>query len=141
MVSTSEFDKNIIKLQETFGEKAFSSGRVEIIWDAVKDLNDDWFNKQVKKFLSMSKNSPLPEDFIDAAAKERNPKQELIKSECHICDTYGAVLRDDANGIMYAWRCVSCEAGKNYGGLPRWHMKYEPHYKKRKHPMPFSEGY
>jgi hypothetical protein len=47
---------------------SFSAERIKIIWEAVKDLEESWFQKLVTDMIANSRSAPLPVEFIDSAA-------------------------------------------------------------------------
>ncbi|CAK9250661.1 unnamed protein product [Sphagnum jensenii] len=53
-------------------EKAFTAPRIDMIWNRLQDLDDDFMNKSTDTFLASFKFPPLPADFFELARLERN---------------------------------------------------------------------
>lgn len=65
------FSTQMGRLEKVFGEKPFLGDRTENIWDAVKELSENWFIGFINKILNTCRQPPLPFDFIEAARIEK----------------------------------------------------------------------
>jgi hypothetical protein len=101
------------RLVDCFGDKAFGNERVRIIWRNVNALSDQWLVTVVDNFIATAKYAPLPADFYEFAALERERLWQIEKlknaSEAKtFMATYGAeeiqqvcaTIRDRINGAM-----------------------------------------
>jgi hypothetical protein len=129
-VTRDFFKTQINRLVTTYGDKAFSGPRIDLIWKVCHELSDDWFETLVNGFLLKSRNAPLPSEFIDAAviAKEKNKTRSTRHGSCNKCSGYGSYI-EVLNGLKYGFQCP-CPAGKklfpnlpkqqDFGYQPKW---------------------
>jgi hypothetical protein len=127
------FDLNIDKLKEVFGDRFYGENRKELIWNAVKNLSDDWFIATTNKFLSYSKQAPLPGDFYDAARIERgrNGTQfEDPKGTCGKCDDGIILARNLVGpvGLPYVFVCECHVGSQRKETYPRWSLAFSKSY-------------
>jgi ABC-type Fe3+ transport system substrate-binding protein len=81
-VTQGEFDTQIIRLKDCFGERAYSNERVKLIWREVYQRTQKWMANSVDFFVSSrnTNQAPLPKDFADLAAAEREREWEAGKA-------------------------------------------------------------
>lgn len=70
-MTADDFNAEMQRLHSTFGEKAFTSERIKLIWGHWRDLPAQSFSRVVNKLIATSRQVPLPQDFIEAAHQER----------------------------------------------------------------------
>lgn len=66
-----EFFGQLERLEKTFGKNHFSSERADMIYVAVRDMDYEWFKRLCNKMISSLRQAPMPNDFIEAAQRER----------------------------------------------------------------------
>jgi len=76
-----EFENEIRRLFSTFGEKAFTPERLQIIWKEVKDFEFTWMQRNITEILAGNERAPLPKDFAVLATKERQRIYEIEKAK------------------------------------------------------------
>lgn len=69
-----EFQREMNRLEETFGSRAFPKARVELIWNATSDMDGVWFKRLVDKMIGDLRQPPMVSDFRDAAYRERQSR-------------------------------------------------------------------
>jgi len=125
-ITIAEFEREIGRMKNSFGEKSYGEERAKLIWKSVKDLNLDTFRKIVNGFISSFKYPPLPVDFANQAWSERKKlptgsfeKAPENETECYDCGNFG-FLSIESNTIKGLVAC-SCSFGldiASYRDLP-----------------------
>lgn len=73
MITREQFQLQVQRLEDTFGDRHFSDQRTHMIWGYVKDFDYQVIIRMVDHFIRSSKQAPLPIDFQNAVkAEERN---------------------------------------------------------------------
>lgn len=67
MINRDQLRIQIDRLIDTYGDKAFSSQREELIWEAIQGLEYAQVIKMIDEFISRMRNAPLPSDFSESA--------------------------------------------------------------------------
>jgi hypothetical protein len=70
-MNQSHYDREMDRLRDVFGDRAYSGERVIVIWKEVKDLSDAWFSKTIDRFIGEFRHAPLMPEFRDAISLER----------------------------------------------------------------------
>jgi hypothetical protein len=79
-MSPVEFDLEIKRLAECFGEKHFPRERLRLIWNGVATLSATGWRKVVDKILLTSRTAPMPNEIIELArAIEREEFASTVK--------------------------------------------------------------
>lgn len=116
-----QFQYQIRRLQEQFGNQNYSQERIKLIWREVKDIEPFWFEKTVDRFIGECRQAPLLPEFRDAIAVLREthrPKQSFgpanieTVSSCSNCKGNGIFVcgLKEASGL-WAFRC-HCSLGE-----------------------------
>lgn len=66
-----EFDTQINRLKDVFGDRHYPDERVKLLWRAVSDYPGKWFSKTVDKFIGECRQPPLLPEFRTEVAIER----------------------------------------------------------------------
>lgn len=106
------FKDQVNRLKKQFGDAAYSTERLQIIWRDVSRYSDDWFTRTVDHFLGSLRNAPLPVDFKEAIANASNADKGIKGSRgCSICSGNMWVLGPHVPGkAELAMRC-DCVGG------------------------------
>jgi len=76
-----EFDNQINRLRDCFGDRAYSDERAKLIWNSCQSFDTQWFRRLVDGMISTEKHAPLPAAFYDAASQERERLYLLEKEQ------------------------------------------------------------
>lgn len=66
-----EFDTQMARLKDTFGDSKYGEERTELIWVEVKNFTEDWFRAVVSELIGSSAFAPLLPAFREHCSKER----------------------------------------------------------------------
>lgn len=134
-----EFETQLEKLKRVYGPMKYPTERAEAIFQAVRNLPNDAFEKQVTTFIAEREKAPFLRDFIDAFSGilidlKKQEIEEKLKNEpsCYECKDIGVsifYLRE--NSISYAFQC-HCKRGqllnpilpKKYPGMDRVYFNH-----------------
>lgn len=117
-MSPQTFEIQMKRLKQVYGERSYSSERMNLFWNEVKGVSDSAFEKWIDKKILNSIKPPMGEDFQDLARKEKSLKSHVSNIEikttysCNRCRDDGALLakrKDD--GSLWAFVC-DCEFGE-----------------------------
>lgn len=139
-----EFDKQVGRLVETYGAKAYPAERQLAIWPKVKHLQASVWSDVVTALISEHQYAPMLSKIEEAIRAVRNRSYNRNLSHhnaginhqpCAWCDTSGAIIathRED--GTAYAFLCpdTGCRWRLEHNwAYPEWnqghHKIYEPH--------------
>lgn len=95
----SVFEGGMRSLISQFGDKAYSPGRVAVIYDEVRKLYPLQFKRMVRDFLSGFRYAPLPKDFRDAAGPYLSQNHAAEKTESS--KQYKRLLSDSQTGVIF----------------------------------------
>lgn len=135
-----EFDTQVKRLVDTYGEKAFPAERVRIMWGHVSGYDRDWFRRLCDKLIASCRQAPVYADYAEdvnherdriwTAQKHSRKVVEMRDWACSTCHGLGAVLaRKIDGGAAYAFKC-SCGAGKaDRRAFPHWRDEYQESYR------------
>jgi hypothetical protein len=84
-MNIQEFDLQVNRLKDCFGDRSYSDERVKVIWKEVKDLNGKWFSRVVDRFIGEERQAPLMPQFREEIAIERE-RLWKIEKEVHAKD-------------------------------------------------------
>jgi len=94
-VNKTDFALQIIKLQNTYGEKHYPKERNDIIWEEVRSFSSDEFEKIVNTLIGEHKFAPMLEDFRKLLTKlrekhrwidKRREEQDIKNLYCDLAD-------------------------------------------------------
>ncbi len=74
-----EFQTQIDRLKNVYGEKAYPEERVKIFWTEVRDFPAAWFARQVDSWIGALKFPPLMTEISGSAIEERSRLHEIAK--------------------------------------------------------------
>lgn len=80
-MQSQEFNRELNRLKDCFGDKNYSDERVKILWSEVKDLTGDWFIRVINFFIGNQRQPPLIGEFREEIAKERDRQWKIKKTE------------------------------------------------------------
>lgn len=123
MLDTRFFNSEIEKLKQQFGDRAFSQRKSDLIYLAIKHLDQRDVSEITDYFIGNARYAPSLDDF-KGRARGFN-KTALIKSECVFCSGGGALsFYLKTNGACHAFSCT-CSAGRNHPGWQRWEERFK----------------
>ena len=79
----NEFQSQIERIERQFGK--YGTERCAILWREVKDFSGEWFSRVVDGLIAGSRQIPIPADFYEEIAKERDRRWKAEK-EAHAKD-------------------------------------------------------
>lgn len=112
------FQEQMGRLRTEYGAKAFTPGREEIIYKAVRSLEPYQFEKICSHMISTQRIAPLPKDFVEAAMRERHHTGQQAQSPpyvvvCEWCNDGGIIeVMHKLSGEEYFARC-GCTFGRD----------------------------
>lgn len=123
-MTTEVFNSEMKRIYGVFGEKHYPHERIRSIWSHWRDLPDNGFIKLVSHFINTRKigDAPLPQDFIDAAHRER--KNQFNRDVQGAADAVfdwskqkglKAFLDENYPGCKTLWEAVEVERIRNWG--------------------------
>ena len=134
-MSKEQFDIQIRRLIDCYGDKTFNDQRLMQFFTAVKDLPYLRFVRIVDHIIRNQRYAPLPKDFYEAARGERNAMHSenryttdsgfnhRYEPDCPLCGDTGeldVVEKGDPN--KHTW-VIACKCRK--GAESVWHTKHE----------------
>lgn len=81
-VRREQLEIQLDRLEQTFGDKAFSEQRALMIWNAVSHLDYQSVIGIVDGFIRSSKFAPLPQEFFEAAKGYEAQSKNYSLGEC-----------------------------------------------------------
>lgn len=78
-MSENHFQMQIARIERQFGK--YGTERASLLWRDVKEFSDNWFTKTVDKLLAQCRQIPIPSDFYDEMARERERLYKIEKDE------------------------------------------------------------
>lgn len=115
----SFFAEEMAKLGEQFSKASFSQRKGDLIYLAIRHLNEKQFSSIIDFFIGNSKFAPMVQDFQDRArAFSKDRVKEIVA--CTTCNGGGILsCYEKRTGINYAFSCV-CSPGYDYSYLQKW---------------------
>lgn len=111
----SQFNKQIERLKETFGEGKFGEERVSLIWREVKSFDAKWFEHAVDGFIGDRAFAPLMPEFRTETVKERERKRILERdSEANDAKAFMQIKFPDDDVRNIVQMCIK----RITGGVP-----------------------
>jgi len=116
-----EFDIQMGRLRNVFGDKNYPDERTKLIWSEVRDLPQYYFAKLCDRFIGDSRQAPILNDFRTEAYQFRlhaKPAKtvepwKVVNPGCDTCFDTGVFLaRSKTNPGPWAFRCA-CSKGVN----------------------------
>jgi len=118
MVEREFFVREVSKLFEQFGQNKFSQRKTDLIYLAVRSLNNEDFARIIDDIIGNCKFAPTVDDFKTRAMTYR--KFETKQSDCTFCGGNGIISRyEKKTGYNYAFSC-ECKAGLFYPAFGKW---------------------
>lgn len=115
----SFFTDEMVKLQEQFSRSSFSPRKSDLIYLAIRHLDERQFANVIDFFIGDSKFAPNVQDFKDRARAFKNQVKKE-PTDCTICGGWGAVsCYYKKTGVNYAFACT-CRNGYDYPAYPKW---------------------
>lgn len=120
-MNIAEFTIQVDRLKDTFGDKAYSSERVKLLWDGVKYHPLDLFHRVVDQLILSHRQPPMISDIRECLAIERercSPESKITETDwdqaahCDLCSDSGVFLCvQESTRCESAFRC-QCRAGE-----------------------------
>lgn len=79
-MKSEQFDMQVNRLKDVYGDKAFPDQRIKIIWREVQDFDASWFTRVVDGLIGSERYAPLMDKFAEAASKERERIYSIEKT-------------------------------------------------------------
>lgn len=130
IVSRAQFDLQVDRLSDTFGDRYFPEQRTLMMWDAAKGKDYDAIIGVVDNFIRCAKQAPLPAEFSVAVSEATKGSQKKYAlgdlqpkeiASCRDCADSGFIrlLRNKEYDEWAKWQCGSapchCYRGKALG--------------------------
>lgn len=125
-----EFNEQIGRLFDVFGDKAFSKGRLNRIKEIMEDRPRSMMKQLVDRFIDANRYAPMPKDFAEAVRAVPLQISKIQVEGCKDCDE-GLIIAvpKEGNATRAAFRCP-CPAGSQHSSqIPLWGPAYECNYK------------
>lgn len=122
MVTREFFLNEMTKVFEQFGANKFSQRKCDLIYLAIRHLNENEFANVVDQIIGNSRYTPNVDDFRDRARTYQ--KSGIDKTDCTLCSGNGCFsLNYKITGQTFAFSCA-CKAGRYYPAFQKWNEKY-----------------
>lgn len=123
-MTVEQFDEQMGRLVETYGERSYPNERKKIIWNAVRKLPDYWMESTVTQFIGNNRYAPMLKEFL--AEVEEFEKQLAFNRATSRTVTPYDVLRDAKGNTQnkeFAQKCLEMLTQHNQGKLrgKMWH--------------------
>lgn len=133
-ITEGQFDIQMQRIYQTFGEKNYSSQRMALIWQVAKQVSYQDFEKICNHLLATFRYAPLPKDFADAVTAEARGKNfedigrysdqvriNINQIDCASCNDVGVVKVDyrDGGGTTLM-RCLCAQAALHSDEIVQW---------------------
>jgi hypothetical protein len=113
-VELHEFNLQMKRMRETFGEKAYGAERTKIIHDTFERLPDGIFRYAVDELIMSCRVTPLQSEIADVVSRiaaQRRPLMQLVRrNDCTACNGFGYFIFENDNGGTACGSC-DCESG------------------------------
>lgn len=124
-MSESQFETQMQRIYDTFGNKPFSRERIRLIWRYVSGLPYGNFCEIVDQFLAHERYAPTPMAFKEAATGvRRNYGKAAIEAEvikCMGCNDLGVTRALSLHDSSWTLVLCDCESGREQSWyLPTW---------------------
>jgi hypothetical protein len=142
MITPEMFTREIVKLQEQFGNNKFSQRKSELIYQVVRKLKLEDLTGIIDGFIGNAKFAPNLEDFQNAARKYRSNDPNRPKVQCSTCRSSGVVIVRKKTGEIgeYAFQCA-CENGNEYKAFPMWKDYYQKEFTRQQIPIELTRKF
>lgn len=114
-----QFNLEVERLKQTFGEKYYHSSRSKLLWEIVKDVDPNDFSKFVDQCLLDMKFGPMGAEFREFKSKweaRQRQKYDPASRICSICADDGRLLAlRHSDKTKWAFLCTFCDAAKIRG--------------------------
>jgi hypothetical protein len=74
-----EFDQQVNRLKDCFGDRNYSDERMKVIWKEVGTLSSYWLSSVIDQFIGECRQAPLMPEFREQIAKERERLHRIEK--------------------------------------------------------------
>src|SRR3954462_10986965 len=80
-MNLQEFDSQVNRLRDTFGDRSYPDERVKIIWREVQSLGRAWFERTIDRLIGEFRKAPMLPDirFLIAEERERHRQTEKLR--------------------------------------------------------------
>jgi hypothetical protein len=142
MIERKLFQVELSKLIEQFGEKSFSRRKCDLIYMALRRLDQSELNAVIDDVIGNAKFAPTLDDFKERARKYLLNKAVESSVECSTCKSSGIVSVRKKTGEIgeYAFACT-CANGEQYPKFPKWHYTYEKEFTRQIVPIELTRGF
>ena len=127
-MTRSEFDYQIIRLQEVYGEKKYPEERQKIFWERFNEVDDRTFTETVSNLIADSERAPMAKDLmailrpiINEIRMSKERAEEAKK--CPTCKDNGMVYVGGWEGPLHGggftdnWKRCHCLFGRQHSHL------------------------
>lgn len=66
-MTRNEFDLELARLKEVYGEKPYPIERVNLLWDSFRDLNPNHFSQMISEAIATRRSAPLAKELTELA--------------------------------------------------------------------------
>jgi hypothetical protein len=80
-MTLAEFEKQVNRLRDNYGDRYFSDEKLRIFFNEVKTFSSSWFEQAVTKVIATKNMAPTISDFWEEIAKERERVYAIQKSQ------------------------------------------------------------
>jgi hypothetical protein len=80
-VTQQEFQVQLERLKNEYGQKVYSTERCALIWREVRDFSGEWLRRTIDEFIGESLQPPLLPKFREMLSKERERLECIRKAE------------------------------------------------------------
>lgn len=78
-MNTDQFQHQVVRLQDVYGEKTYGKERVKLIWETVRNLDLRFFESVVSHIIKTSRTPPLIPEITEAIIQVRRHQSEVQK--------------------------------------------------------------
>jgi hypothetical protein len=78
-VTHRHFDRQLKKIRDAYPTGLYDETRIELIWNAVQNIDEEELAKIVNHMISAMRQAPIPLDFIEAVKSSRRYASEKVE--------------------------------------------------------------
>lgn len=144
-MTKEEFQNQVIRLRNVYGDKYFPEERVSIFWNKLKFTKAETFERMVSLLIAECVSAPMLQKILEAkrifgddsvSRESAINEKRRVSANCSQCGKMGYVLAKHLiSGNEYSFRC-SCSIAEfmnlNY---PVWTPSHEREFKKSPPPL------
>lgn len=139
MIEKKFFMGEMTKIFEQFGSNKFSARKIDLIFLAIRNLDDQELSHVVDCLIGDSKFAPSLTDFKDKARQFLSDRGTRAAVDCSTCGGGGVVSVRKKTGEVgcYAFQC-HCENGLQYPKFQPWKDYYTKFFTRQVVPISLS---